>query len=278
MIPKWSYTCWKLPTMQTVWIKQSVPFIAAGLLAAGAVGYGVREHSQARDLTVRQEAMTSAIGQLENQVKELTQKVNQQAVERERAAAPAPRRVASARPAPSRRPADDPRWRRVEGRLADHEQKIASARQEVDKTREDLEGKLGSTKDELSGSIAKNHDELVMLQKRGERDYSEFTLTKSKEFRKVGPVSLALRKADTKHKRYNLELVVDDAKLEKKNVNLYEPVYLTMSDRPQPVELVVNQITKDEVRGYVSQPKYRKSELASDAAARTKLPPPESPR
>ena len=112
----------------------------------------------------------------------------------------------------------------------------------------------------------------------GERDYSVFTLAKSKEFRKVGPVSLALRKTDVKHKRYNLELVVDDVKLEKKNVNLYEPVYVTLSDRPQPVELLVNQIGKDEVRGYVSQPKYKKSELASDAAVRTKLPAPESPR
>src|SRR5205807_4622493 len=126
--------------------------------------------------------------------------------------------------------------------------------------REDLESKLGEAKVELNGSIAKNHEELVLLQKRGERDYSEFILAKSKDFRKVGPMSLCLRKADTKHKRYNLELVVDDVKLEKKNVSLYEPVYLTVSDRPQPLEVVVNQISKNEVRGYVSQPKYRKSE------------------
>ena len=91
---------------------------------------------------------------------------------------------------------------------------------------------------------------------------------------KVGPVSLALRKADTKHKRYNLDLIVDDMKLEKKNVSLYEPVFLTLSDRPQPMEVVVNQISKNEVRGYVSQPKYRNSELVSEAEVRTKLPEP----
>jgi hypothetical protein len=54
-------------------------------------------------------------------------------------------------------------------------------------------------------------------------------------------MSLSLRKADTKRRRYDLQLVFDDARLEKKNVNLFEPVYLTVSDRPQPVELVVNQ-------------------------------------
>src|SRR5262245_40521324 len=270
LFSEWHSTCYRTGTMQSLWIKQSVPFVAAGLVALGAVGYGVREHNQARDLIARQEALTSAIGQLENQVKELTQKINQQSVEKERASAPAPRLGARSRKT-TRRTSDDSRWQRVEGRLAEHEQKIVSTQKEVDKTRQDLEGQLGSAKDELSGSIAKNHDELALLQKRGERDYREFTLPKSKDFRKVGPMSLALRKADTKHKRYNLELVVDDVKLEKKNVNLYEPVYLTMNDYPQPVELVVNQITKDEVRGYVSQPKYKKSETASEAAARTKL-------
>ena len=62
--------------------------------------------------------------------------------------------------------------------------------------------------------------------------------------------------------------------LEKKNVSLYEPVYLTLSDRPQPMEVVVNQISKNEIRGYVSQPKYRKSELVTEVEVRNKLPEP----
>jgi hypothetical protein len=189
---------------------------------------------------------------------------------------PAPvsvRRAQAKRSAAVRHPVDDPRWQRIESRLSDHEQRIAGAKRDVEGTRTELEG-LNSMKDELGGSIAKTHDELVAMQKRGERNYSEFKLDKSKLFQKVGPVSLALRKADTKHKRYDLELIVDDMKLEKKNVSLYEPVYLTLSDRPQPMEVVVNQITKNEVRGYVSQPKYRKSELVSETEVRTNLPEP----
>ena len=35
------------------------------------------------------------------------------------------------------------------------------------------------------------------------------------------------------------------------------------SDTLQPVEIVINEISKDHIHGYVSAPKYRKSELAA---------------
>ncbi len=38
-----------------------------------------------------------------------------------------------------------------------------------------------------------------------------------------------------------------------------------MCDRPEPVELVVNEIRKDQVKGYCAS-KYKKSDLASTAA------------
>ena len=253
-------------------INSSVPLAIAALIGAGGIGFGVREYRQSVETSSHEQAMAATISELEQRVKELSGKLNQQAEEKERPAPVKVRRAPTVRqPARVRRPADDPRWQRVESRLADQEQRIAGAKRDVDDARAELEGRLSSTKDELGGSIAKTHDELVALQKRGERNYSEFTLERSKDFRKVGPVSLALRKADTKHKRYNLELIVDDVKLEKKNVSLYEPVYLTVSDRPQPMEVVVNQISRNEVRGYVSQPKYRKSELVSEVEVRQKL-------
>ncbi len=62
---------------------------------------------------------------------------------------------------------------------------------------------------------------------------------------------------------YDVVLMVDDRQLEKKHVNLYEPLMLTLGDRPQPLELVVNQINKDQVKGYVSEPKYKQSEQAA---------------
>ena len=255
-------------------MNSSVPLAIAAIIGAGGIGFGVREYRQSLETSSHEQAMAATIGELEQRVKELSVKLSQQTEEKERPAPVKVRRAPAKRPAVARRQTDDPRWQTIESRLSDHEQRIAGAKRDVEDTRAELEGKLSSTKDELGGSIAKNHDDLVALQKRGERNYSEFTLDRSKEFQKVGPVSLALRKADTKHKKYNLELIVDDMRLEKKNVSLYEPVYLTLSDRPQPMEVVVNQISKNEVRGYVSQPKYRKSELVSETEVRTKLPEP----
>jgi DNA repair exonuclease SbcCD ATPase subunit len=256
-------------------MNSSVPLAIAALIGAGGIGFGVREHKQALETSSHEQAMAATIGELEQRVKELSGRLSQQIEVREHPSTVRIRRAPAKRSAAVRRQqADDPRWQRIENRLSDHEQRIAGAKRDVEDTRAELEGKLSSAKDELGGSIAKTHDELVALQKRGERNYSEFKLDKSKLFQKVGPVSLALRKADTKHKRYNLEMIVDDVKLEKKDVSLYEPVYLTLSDRPQPMEVVVNQISKNEVRGYVSQPRYRKSELVSEAEVRTKLPEP----
>jgi hypothetical protein len=54
--------------------------------------------------------------------------------------------------------------------------------------------------------------------------------------------------------------------LSKKKVVLYEPVWLHEDDQPQPVQVIVNKIDKDRIHGYVSAPKYRESELASNAA------------
>jgi hypothetical protein len=61
-------------------------------------------------------------------------------------------------------------------------------------------------------------------------------------------------------------MMVDDNALSKRNVNLYEPVWITLGDRPQPVQLVVNHVEKNEIEGYVSEPKYRKSELLANSA------------
>lgn len=76
-------------------------------------------------------------------------------------------------------------------------------------------------------------------------------------------MSLSLRKADTKHQRFDLNLIVDDAQLSKKSVNLYEPIWIHRADDPQPIQIVINKIEKDHIHGYVSSPKYRQSELTN---------------
>ena len=248
--------------------KNSLPVAVAVLIAAGGIGYGMRERFRAVELSSREQALTRTMGQLEQQMEELSERFNRREAGQEIPAPviPHPRRAPAVRMVGPERKPDDQKWQRVENLYADEAQKIASAELEVQNAREDLEVQLTSTKDELVDSIAKNHDELTALQKRGETKYDEFSLDKLKDFRQVGPVSVSLQKVDTKRHQYNLELIVDQVKLEKKNVNLYEPVYLTLNNWSQPMVLVVNQILKNGVRGYLSLPKYKKSDLVSDAS------------
>jgi flagellar basal body-associated protein FliL len=254
-----------------------------------------KERSMARDLSATNQALNASLSEVQNQVNELSQKLNALKFAASQRPAPvalleAPRpRTLTARHhkktashrmlAVHQPPVEDPRWNQIRSQLSEHDKQLASTREEVTKTRDDLQGKLNSTRDELNGSITRSHDELngsiattheelVALQKRGERNYYEFRLNKSKTFDRVGPITLSLRKVNLKHKSYNLAMMVDDSQLEKKNVNLYEPIWITFADRPQPLELVVNRVQKDLVLGYLSEPKYKKSELAATAAPR----------
>jgi hypothetical protein len=59
--------------------------------------------------------------------------------------------------------------------------------------------------------------------------------------------------------------MVEDRDLVQKHVNLDQPVMFYQPDTELPIQVVINDITKDHIHGYVSAPKYRKSELASTA-------------
>ena len=154
-----------------------------------------------------------------------------------------------------------------EAQLAEQQKAIAGTQQDLEKARVDLEHKLGSAKEELSGSIARTHDQLVALEKKGDRNYYEFELQKSKQFQHVGPLHLSLRKTNTKHDFCDMTMVVDDRQLDKKHVNLYEPLLVYPADNRQPFEVVVNQITKNGAHGYVSAPKYPESRTTASGAA-----------
>lgn len=249
----------------------------------------MRGHRQTQDLAASNQKLAASLSQVQSQLAAVSDKLTALA------SAPPPAPVTVERPSPmpekphattkrrmtARRAADDPRWKQMQERLSDQQKELASTREEVAKTRTDLQGNLNSARDELNGSIARTHDELVALEKRGEKNYVEFQLDKSKSFQRVGPISLSLRKVDFKKKHYDLNMMVDDFELQKKSVNLFEPVWITLSDRPQPVELVVNEIHKDEIKGYISEPKYKKSDLVSAAAtapAAPKLQPAGSPQ
>jgi hypothetical protein len=109
----------------------------------------------------------------------------------------------------------------------------------------------------MSGLIATNSKELEALKKLGDRDYFEFDLPKSSSPQKVGDIQLALRRADVKRNRFTLEVLADDRRVEKKDKTINEPVQFYTSSTRIPYEIVVNQVRKDHVVGYLSVPKVK---------------------
>ncbi len=292
-----------LPTTANHWLVVALIILLA--VAGYAVTYGARQHSLADQMKQQAVATTASMNQMQAQVDTLTAKLNGMSSPQPPAASPAPTSTSAVTPeedttaptpapvtaaaspavvpAPKPAPAKkrtaakrraapvDKRYTELKSQLDEQEKQLKDTQDAVAKNRADMEGTISSARDELNGSIAKSHDELVALEKRGERSYFEFDLSKSKQFQRVGPLTISLRKADTKHKSYDLAMIVDDNELNKKKVNLYEPIWIHTETGAQPIQVVVNRIEKDLVHGYISAPKYKQSELAalSSSAAPT---------
>lgn len=229
---------------------------AALLVVVVAVGaYAFHERNVSKQLAAQNSAVTSALNSNRDQINALTAKLD--ALNAERAAEQPAHSPVYHKPmaaASMRHRVDDPRWKKMQGQLDDQAKQI-------DATRNDL----STARTELQGSIATTHDELVLLEKKGERSYFEFDIDKSGQFTREGPVGVRLRKANTKNEYADLEMLVDDFKVSKKHVNIYEPVVFYAADSKVPVELVINSITKNHIHGYVSEPKYKGADLEAMA-------------
>jgi len=107
-----------------------------------------------------------------------------------------------------------------------------------------------------SGLIARNHDEVEELRRLGERDIFEFSLNKSKKgLEHVGPIQVQLKKTDPKKYQYTLNVVADDKTIEKKDRTAGEPIQFYVHGVRAPYEIVVFDVGKDQVKGYLSTPK-----------------------
>ncbi len=270
-------------------------------IAAVTFAYGLHQQSMVGQLTAQTATANAAVNQMQGQLNAVTAQLNDMTTARTSPQAPAastplpdpgisepsvdsaaktPEAASTSTPASSaqsapakrhvakrRAPVVDKKYVQLQSQLAEQQKQLKETQDEVAKDRSELEGTINSTRDDLNGSIARTHDELVTLEKRGERSYFEFDLSKSKQFQRVGPLTLSLRKADTKHKSYDVAMIVDDNELQKRKVNLYEPIWIHTDSDSQPVQIIVNRIDKDTVHGYISAPKYKPSELAAVGSA-----------
>ena len=162
------------------------------------------------------------------------------------------------------------------------EQKVGAVQSDVSNVKTDVGGvktdvantqaDLAATKTQLtrvmgdagvmSGLIATNHSELEELKHKGDRNYYEFTLDKGAPAKNVGTIKLQLRKVDMKHSKFTLTVSSDDRTIEKKDKNIDEPIQFYSGKTPALFEIVVNNIGKKTVTGYLSTPKSSPEPIA----------------
>jgi len=131
----------------------------------------------------------------------------------------------------------------------------AATQTDLDGTKVDLKRVVGDM-GVMSGLIATNSKDLEALRALGERNYFEFDLSKGSA-QKVGDITLTLRKADPKHNRFTVDIFADDRHVEKRDKTINEPVQLYVGGYAQPYEIVVNQVNKEKVTGYLATPKMK---------------------
>jgi len=152
---------------------------------------------------------------------------------------------------------------------------VTGAKKDIEATKTDLEAtksKLDRATGDMgvmSGLIARNHDDLEDLKRKGDRNYYEFTLQKSKTPQRVGPVQMALNKTDQKKSQYTMTVLADDKSIQKKDKTAGEPVqfYVKGSAKLAPYEIVVFDVGKNQISGYLATPKDNNTPAAAPPPA-----------
>jgi hypothetical protein len=137
--------------------------------------------------------------------------------------------------------------------------KVTKVSGDLDKTREDL----NMARSELGTLIARNHDEIDVLRRLGERDYVEFTISGKNKPQKVANVTVELKGVNEKRNQFNIAMTVEDKSFEKKNRALNEPIFFYTSGTKLPEEIVINKAGKNTISGYISIPKANAQSASS---------------
>jgi hypothetical protein len=255
------------------WIAVLFGVLFAGLAVLGYAGHSAQsrleqELSKAQDknkiLTAQLEQANTRLADLKGQMDVASQKIGmtqaELAVARSRAEAIRKQQAAS----------DQKLTEQITEAQKESEAKIGAvatdvtgAKKDIEATRTDLEAtksKLERATGDMgvmSGLIARNHDDLEELKRRGDRNYYEFTLQKAKTPQHVGPVQISLNKTDPKKSKYTMTVLADDKSIEKKDKTSGEPIQFYVKGAPKqaPYEIVVFEVSKNQISGYLATPK-----------------------
>jgi len=255
------------------WIAVLFGLLVAGLGLIAYAGHSVqtrveqelsKNEEQNKILTAQLEQANTRIADLKGQVEVTSQKIGMTQAElaqaRSRAESIRKEQVASDQKLTdeisANQKATDEKIGAVSTDVTGAKKDIADTKTDLEATKTKLERAAGDM-GVMSGLIAKNHDDLEELRRRGDRNYYEFTIQKQKTPSRVGPVQIALNKTDQKKSKYTITVLADDKSIEKKDKTSGEPVqfYVKGSARLTPYEIVVFDVGKNQITGYLSTPK-----------------------
>jgi hypothetical protein len=234
--------------------------VAAALLLPTAciLTYLVNEHRHVRDLDLVRGALTEMLNRDSKQSQSPALRSPVSNMTPEVAIQPVPaQRVRPDRQAAARTGVEGGTWRAVRPLPSEPQRRIRDVPQPATKSRAIPQRQSTSARAERVGSIASNSHAVVRLGGDAERNYYRFTLTPSSHFDRVGPISLSLRNMNVNGRFLDLSVRVNDFVLYQKHVNLYQPVWIHLNDRPTPAALVVTRIAKNRVQGYLCEAKYQ---------------------
>jgi len=267
------------------WIAVLFGVVIAALAVLGIAGYTTQSHlsqdlakqqDQSKILIAQLDQANSRIADLKSKMEFTTQKVGLTQSE----LAQAKSRAESIRK--EQQASDQKLTTQLTQAQKENEEKIGAvatevggAKKEIEATKTDLEATKGKLERSLgdmnvmSGLIAHNRDDLEDLKRRGDRNYYEFSLQKSKNAQRVGPVQMSLNKTDPKKAKYTVTVIADDKTIEKKDKTSGEPVqfYVKGSSRMAPYEIVVFDVGKNQITGYLATPKEGGASAPPAAAA-----------
>lgn len=147
--------------------------------------------------------------------------------------------------------------------IEDVSTRVVGVQGELDQTREslnetaDLLASTQSDVDAVSGRVGTHEAAIERLKMQGQRDVTKFQLALSKDRTKVETVHMRVKDIDYKKNRYTLEVMADDKVVTHKDRLLNQPVEFYVTGAAQPYEVVVTDIARDKVSGYLATPKFK---------------------
>ena len=132
-------------------------------------------------------------------------------------------------------------------------EEVKTGREDLEKTKAEL-AKIGVAVTEHGTMIATNSTGLDELRRRGERDFYTFDVRKKQKMSVAG-VGIELRKSDVKKQFVDFKVYVDDRGMDQKQIYVNRPINFYAGRERVPYEVVVNEVRKDQMLGYISVPK-----------------------